>query len=291
MIQLSRLEGFYWVGRSGGFTSAARAMPYPITQPAVYQQVRKLELELELKLFERVGRGEMRLTPAGQKLYDFVRPFFDGIPGVVRAIQADEYGGTLRIFAASKFIIELIPTWIAKLRKDRPDIRIELTEAEHPDTSPLDDSRADLIIDHFPEAIPEGYGCRRVGTTYGCFVMPTDIANSIDLSVDLKSLNSVPFIGYRDGLTHYELQRAALKRFNLNPQHVARVESVDAILALVKAGLGFSMIGAMSPAGPEDDKITAFRPQSDSIDFPVHAVWREQGPAHPLVDILLSYVE
>ena len=39
MIQMHRLEGFYWVATAKGYTAAARAFPYPITQPAVYQQV------------------------------------------------------------------------------------------------------------------------------------------------------------------------------------------------------------------------------------------------------------
>ena len=56
MIQLHRLEGFYWVARTGGYARAARAFPYPLTQPAVHQQVRKLEEDLGARLFER-GRG------------------------------------------------------------------------------------------------------------------------------------------------------------------------------------------------------------------------------------------
>ncbi len=291
MIQLTRLEGFYWVGRAGGFSAAARAMPYPITQPAVYQQVRKLEIELELKLFERVGRGDMRLTPPGRKLYDFVRPFFEGLPGVVRAIQSDEYGGTIRISAANKFIVELLPDWIATLREDRPDIRIELTEAVHPDTSVLDDSQTDLIVDHFPEGVPDGYGSQLVGMTYGCFVIPAQIAARLDLSKDLQVLNDIPFIGYKTELIHYSLQASALKRFGLTPHHAAQVERADAILALVKAGLGFSMIGAMSPDGPDEESIFSFRPPDGAIDFPVHAVWRESGPAHPLVKVMLDYID
>ena len=55
MIQIQRLEGFYWVAFTGGYARAARAFPYPITQPAVHQQVKKLERELDITLFERVG--------------------------------------------------------------------------------------------------------------------------------------------------------------------------------------------------------------------------------------------
>jgi DNA-binding transcriptional LysR family regulator len=86
MIQIHRLEGFYWVARTGGYARAARAFPYPITQPAVHQQVKKLEGELGVTLFERVGKSEMALTPAGIRLYEFVRPFYEGMAGVVRSL-------------------------------------------------------------------------------------------------------------------------------------------------------------------------------------------------------------
>src|SRR6266511_2976284 len=65
-MQVARLEGFYWVARTGGYAAAARAFPYPLSQPAVFQQVRKLEKELGLRLFERVGKGELRLNAAGR---------------------------------------------------------------------------------------------------------------------------------------------------------------------------------------------------------------------------------
>src|ERR1700753_2987382 len=73
-MQISRLEGFYWVARTSGYAAAARAFPYPLTQPAVFQQVRKLEGELGVRLFERVGKAEVRLTAAGRELYEHAAP-------------------------------------------------------------------------------------------------------------------------------------------------------------------------------------------------------------------------
>ncbi|MDX2010730.1 MAG: LysR family transcriptional regulator, partial [Myxococcaceae bacterium] len=58
-MNLQRLEGFYWVARQQGYARAARAFPYPITQPGVHQQVRRLEDELGVKLFERVGKDRV----------------------------------------------------------------------------------------------------------------------------------------------------------------------------------------------------------------------------------------
>ena len=93
MIQIHRLEGFFWVAKTGGYAKAARAFPYPITQPAVHQQVKKLESELGLQLFERVGKEVMKLTPAGRHLYGFAAPFFEQLPAVVRSLRASDLGG------------------------------------------------------------------------------------------------------------------------------------------------------------------------------------------------------
>ena len=59
---LQRLEGFYWVAKHQGYARAARAFPYPITQPGVHQQISRLEQELGVKLFERTGKDRVVLT-------------------------------------------------------------------------------------------------------------------------------------------------------------------------------------------------------------------------------------
>ena len=87
MIQIHRLEGFYWVVKAGGYSKAARAFPYPITQPAVHQQVKKLEDELGITLLERIGKDYMKPSPAGRMLFEFVRPFFEGLDAILRAVK------------------------------------------------------------------------------------------------------------------------------------------------------------------------------------------------------------
>ena len=99
MLQIQRLEGFYHVGRTGGYARAARGFPYPITQPAVHQQVKKLERELDVKLFERIGKDKMQLTAAGEHLHRFIAPFFRDLPAIARAVRQGSYGGKLTIHA------------------------------------------------------------------------------------------------------------------------------------------------------------------------------------------------
>src|SRR5574341_1962142 len=109
MIQLHNLEGFFWVSRLRGYARAARSFPYPITQPGVYIQVRKLETELGVRLFERVAKDQVRLTAAGDHLFHFCAPFFEELPRVLRALEAGAYGGRLRIGAAGLALRHLLP--------------------------------------------------------------------------------------------------------------------------------------------------------------------------------------
>ena len=69
--------------------------------------------EMECKLFEQFGHGQMRLTSQGQRLYDHVAPFYESLL-YSRAVQANEFGGRLRIVAANRLITTLMPNWLKK---------------------------------------------------------------------------------------------------------------------------------------------------------------------------------
>src|ERR1700690_2902158 len=75
-MNIHHLELFYYVARHRGISSAVRHMPYGIQQPAVSSQILLLEQDLGVRLFER---NPFRLTPAGEELDNFVRPFFENL--------------------------------------------------------------------------------------------------------------------------------------------------------------------------------------------------------------------
>ena len=88
-MNIHHLELFYYVARHGGITEAVRNIPYGIQQPAVSGQVAQLEEYLGVTLFQR---RPFALTPAGEKLYQFVQPFFANLD----LIASDLQGGKAR---------------------------------------------------------------------------------------------------------------------------------------------------------------------------------------------------
>src|SRR5947207_10051173 len=119
-MQIARLEGFYWVARSGGYAAAARAFPYPLPQSAVFQQVRKLQDELGVRLFEQVGKAEVRLTAAGRQLYEHAAPFFERLPAVERALKSATPARELRLAAEALILQQVLPGWIRRLQRRAP---------------------------------------------------------------------------------------------------------------------------------------------------------------------------
>src|SRR3546814_14651335 len=68
-----QLRAFHYVAITGGFSRAAEALC--LTQPAISDQVRKLEEEYDVILFNR-HKKQVSLTKAGQHLLEITRSRF-----------------------------------------------------------------------------------------------------------------------------------------------------------------------------------------------------------------------
>jgi len=99
-MRFVQLRAFHYVALCGGFSRAAEELR--LTQPAISDQVRKLEEEYDVLLFNR-QRKQVNLTPAGEQLFAVTRRVFDcqqqalDLLSESRALRA----GTLRVVADS----------------------------------------------------------------------------------------------------------------------------------------------------------------------------------------------
>jgi DNA-binding transcriptional LysR family regulator len=286
MIQISRLEGFYWVATTHGYAAAARAFPYPITQPGVHQQVSKLEADLGVRLFERAGRDRMVLTAAGRRLHAFCEPFFAELPRVVRSVQEGSFGGRLRIEAAPLEIRYLLPRWIQALTRQRPDIDIELIEAATPDVGRVLRGEVDLVVDHVPSA-PDGVATVVVGEHRAFLVVPSGWKLR---RAQLRDLASRPFVGYASGSLELSLQAKALSAAGIDPARQLSASSTEAILGFVAAGLGFSLVPWPDPKGPRVKGVAARAVGGAKARYPIVAAWRDTRDRDPLIAAALDCV-
>jgi DNA-binding transcriptional LysR family regulator len=281
MIQLHRLEGFYRVALHNGYAAAARGFPYPITQPAVYQQVRKLEEELGTRLFERAGRDRVEPTAAGRRLLAFCAPFFEQLPAVARAVASHAPGGVLRVEAAALEIRHVLPRWIQRLRAAHPDIEVQLCEVPAAEPARLLRSQVDLIVDHMPQ-IPRGVGAVAIARHHPFLITPATWPRPTAKTVG-RSLNDKPFVSFGPELFQHDMQLAGLRRLGLEAEQKLSASTTEALLGFVAAGLGYSLIPWPSLHGPQVPGVHALRLGAERDGFTIHAAYREGREDDPLL--------
>ena len=285
MIQLHRLEGFYRVAKAGGYARAVRDFPYPITEPGVHQQVRKLEQELGVKLLRRTAKDRMAPTAAGKHLYDFCAPFFERFPDVARAVSTGGFGATLRVDAGPQEIRHVVPMWLGRLRKVHPKVRVELTEVHTVDVRRLRSGEADIIVEHWPTPPPD-VAQRRIATVHGIWVVPSHTAPHG--RIDWRALHDAPFVSFPSGTSEHTLQLAGLELHGLDPPQLLSASTVDAILGFVQAGLGYSLVSWPAASGPRLPGVVVERVRAKGATFPITASWLRRGSEISLVTMALE---
>jgi len=142
-VNVHHLELFYYVGRYGGISEAVRNIPYGIQQPAISGQILQLEDSLGVTLFHR---RPFALTPAGEELYLFIRPFFENLDAVAAKIR----GGAsvpIRVGASSVILRDHLPEILIRMREKWPQLKLTLREGLHPQMqSWLESREIDLAI-------------------------------------------------------------------------------------------------------------------------------------------------
>ncbi len=123
-MNIHHLELFYFVARHGGITEAVRNIPYGIQQPAVSGQVAQLEEYLGVTLFQR---RPFALTAAGEKLYQFISPFFSNLDAVASDLQGGK-ARQIRIGAPTIVLRDHLPEFFRNVRKKYPNLQIALRE-------------------------------------------------------------------------------------------------------------------------------------------------------------------
>ena len=142
---------------------------------------------------------------------------------------------------------------------------------------------AHLIVD-YSEAVPGDVEQRAIATSYVFLVVPD--AHCHLRRGELAQLASLPFVSYHPSLPHYALQLRALQQHIGTPKRTVSASSVDAILAFVSAGLGFSVVPWLDRKGPRLTGVSAKRVTGAGTTFPISAMWRRGN--HALVQSALD---
>lgn len=127
-MEWQQVIGFYQIAKLGSFTKAAEATFR--TQPALSQQIKALEEELDCHLFERIGKRKLRLTSAGERFLTFAESIlenYDSLREDLNELKGSQKG-RLKIAAPFTTLYHLFPEVLKQYTKRFPQVELTILD-------------------------------------------------------------------------------------------------------------------------------------------------------------------
>jgi len=253
MLDWTYIRSFLAVAETGSLSAAARKTSQ--SQPTLGRHIKAAEAVLGIELFVRVSGG-LQLTDAGLSLLEPAREMARASArlATLAAGRDNRLSGTVRITASVVVSHYLLPPVISRIRREEPDIEIELVPSDT--TENLVFREADIAVRMFRPAQLD-IVTRKIADQPIALYAAHDILREKGQPRDFEELAGFPFVGFdRSDLIVSQIRAMGLQI----DRHFfgVRCDQQAVYWELVRAGCG---IGAMQTPIADAD------PMVQKLDF------------------------
>jgi LysR family hydrogen peroxide-inducible transcriptional activator len=289
-MELHQLRYFVAVAETGGFSKAARICF--VAQPSLSQQIIKLEQELGLKLFERLGRTSV-LTEAGRALLPRARLILKEA-GDIKSGISDDLGsgaGQLSVGLIPTIAPYMLPGVLKRFYESFPRAQISVNENL---TERLIKSLIGLEIELAVMSLPiEDKLIRTEPLFEDPLVLAISPVHELAKSehVAIEDLRGIPFIALDEEHCLGEQINNFCYERQINPDIVCRTWNLSTIQHCVSFGSGVSLVPKMLVM-TDDSKRCVYRPiKGQSPKRTVVAAWHRDRKLSKLAAEFIQIVK
>ena len=246
-MDLRQLEIIRAIADTGSFTAAGEKLH--VSQSAISRQILLLEDELGEPVFHRIGR-KIRITPAGESLLQLSHRVFQDLTETVAGIsdKRESVKGTMRLVGGMTVCLYVFPSLLAQVRRIHPhlDLKITVGSAER-SIAMLRSGAGDL----------------------GLLTLPVDAADLVSVpvleeelllitypahplakkkTIAAADLHKQDFVLFETGSITRRLVESFFARERIDAKIIMETENVEILKAMVRNGLGISIIPWMAAA-------------------------------------------
>jgi len=251
-----------------------------VAQPALSQQIRRLERELGLAVVERTTR-RVALTDAGVRLAERARRALSEIEAGQAELQelAGIRTGRVDIGAIQALGPIDLPLLLAAFHERHPGV--ELAVREEPSetlAAMVQEGILDLaFLSAGAHAAYDRLALRRLATEELVALLPATHRLASRKRLRIAALRNEQFIGYREGATIRQVLVSAADEAGFQPRFAFESNEVPRIRALVARGLGVAVLPRSE--GHRTDAITVLPLRGPTLRRDVTLAWHA-GRAH-----------
>jgi DNA-binding transcriptional LysR family regulator len=240
-MDLRQLEIIRAIAETGSFTAAGERLH--VSQSAISRQILLLEEELGETVFHRIGR-RIRITPAGESLLQLSHRVFRDMQDTVSAISdtRESLRGSIGLVGGMTVCLYVFPTLLAEVRRIHPNLDMRVTVGST--------QRSIALL-------------RSGGGDLGLLTLPIDASDLVSVPllqeelllvtypthplaarkrIVAADLDKEPFVLFETGSITRRIVEEFFARERIAPPVIMETENVEIIKAMVRSGLGISIV-------------------------------------------------
>ena len=284
-LELRHLVALDAVATEGTFGKAAVRLGY--TQSAVSQQIAALERLVGGPVFDRPGGPRpVELTPLGKVVLGQARDVITRVEGIGDAVERFVAGdvGRLDIGTFQSVSNVLLPAMVRQLRREHPRVDIRLFEQEDHDAGAQAVLAGELDL-----AFTIGHRSGNLESILlldDPFVLVAPRGELPDGPFPTRQLGDVALVGYPVGPCQDEVE-AGLRAHGAAPTFVFRTLDNGALMAMVRAGMGWAVMPLLA-VDARDDAVDARFLAPEIPPRKICLVWRRDRTLSPIAARMLD---
>jgi DNA-binding transcriptional LysR family regulator len=270
-MDTQNLKAFLLVAETGSFSMAAQKLH--LTQPAVSKRVAQLEEQLNVTLFDRIGRT-INLTEAGQALLPHARAVQLELQAAEQSVRdlAGEVRGRLRLATSHHIGLHRLPPVLSFFSKAYPAVQLDIDFMDSEQAYDLTlRGEAELAVVTLAPTPVANIITRTVWADPLDFMVQQGHKLSRKKKIDLSELSKHPAI--LPGLNTYtgQIVKNLFDRRDLSVQIAITTNYLETIRMMASVGLGWTVL----PRSMQDTSLTTLPIHDASIGRSLGAVHHE----------------
>ena len=240
-MDLRQLEIIRAIAETGSFTAAGDKLH--VSQSAISRQILILEDELGEPVFHRIGR-RIRITPAGESLLQLSHRVFRDLQETVSAISdtREALRGSIGLVGGMTVCLYVFPTLLAEVRRIHPNVDMRVTVGStQRSVEMLRSGSGDLGLLTLPI---EASDLVSVPLLTEELLLATYPSHPLAAQKQIvpADLEGQPFVLFETGSITRRIVEEFFARERIAPPIIMETENVEIIKAMVRSGLGISII-------------------------------------------------
>ncbi len=279
-MDLRHLRSLLAIAELGSFAAAAQAVGR--TPSAVSLHIQALEQELGTALFDRRHRPPL-LTPAGRALVARARQLVDLWDDIRATIVGGELAGNLELGAVPTALASILPRALSDFLAAHPKVHMRVVSGLSAELAArVRRAELDVAVVTEPQQPLEGLVWHEFLRERLMVIAPAELTGESDREL----LESRPFIQFSRRTWAGELIDRHLRRRRINVRIGMEIDSLEAIRAMVRHGLGVSVV-PLGPVRPPCEGLRFLPLGRPPSERPIGIVERSGNPKTRLVQGLL----